>query len=195
MNIENVKNAIKESKSKADVLRVLNLSINGRNHKSLNNVIDKYNLDISHFNRGVDKKRKYDIVKKECPICGEIFETKKGHNKEKMTCSHACSNVYFRSGENNGNYKDFDDIDDVRSANFSKKYRKVCFEHHEHKCVYCGEDKILDVHHYDGNKRNNKPENLIPICPTHHGYYHSRYRNIVEDKINEYYINFKNNRS
>ena len=36
------------------------------------------------------------------------------------------------------------------------------------------------------NENNNDPENLIPLCPTHHQYLHSRYRNLIIDKINEY---------
>jgi 5-methylcytosine-specific restriction endonuclease McrA len=67
-------------------------------------------------------------------------------------------------------------------------YRTTCFLHHEKKCVVCGEDKIIDVHHYDENKNNNSTENLIPLCPTHHRYWHSRYRSLIQKKVDHYKI-------
>lgn len=42
-------------------------------------------------------------------------------------------------------------------------YRKLTKE-----CVICGFDKIVDVHHIDGNKQNSSKENLIGLCPNHH---------------------------
>jgi hypothetical protein len=35
-------------------------------------------------------------------------------------------------------------------------------------CVICGFDKIVDIHHLDGNKQNNSENNLIGLCPNHH---------------------------
>lgn len=49
----------------------------------------------------------------------------------------------------------------------------------------------MTVHHFDENKKNNTKENLIPLCPTHHQYWHSRYRFLVEGKIVKYIKNFK----
>jgi hypothetical protein len=46
-----------------------------------------------------------------------------------------------------------------------------------------GEDKIVEVHHLDGDRNNNNVLNLVPLCPTHHKYWHSRYKSNVEDKI------------
>jgi hypothetical protein len=50
----------------------------------------------------------------------------------------------------------------------------------------CGERKIVAVHHANGNHNDNRPENLIPICPTHHAYVHSRYAAEVLPIIEEY---------
>lgn len=90
--------------------------------------------------------------------------------KTQVTCSHGCSNTHFRSGENNGNYK-------------GEHYRTVCFDTHEKKCIVCGEDKIVAVHHYDENHNNNDIYNLIPLCPTHHQYVHSKYKDLVQPII------------
>lgn len=107
------------------------------------------------------------INKKECPACGKM------HSKKAITCSYACSNRYFRSGRNNPNWKD-------------ETYRTTCFEKHEKKCVVCGEDKIVAVHHMNENKKDNSLLNLVPLCPTHHQYIHSRYKDEVLPIIEEY---------
>ena len=33
---------------------------------------------------------------------------------------------------------------------------------------------------------NDEITNFVPLCPTHHQYYHSRFRYLVKDKIDEY---------
>jgi len=104
---------------------------------------------------------------RECAVCGKPV---KGKAK---TCSYSCSNTFFRSGEDNPNWKD-------------STYRSTCFAHHKKECIICGENKIVHVHHYDGNKNNNTPENLIPLCPTHHQYLHSRYKKLIFEQVKKY---------
>lgn len=53
-------------------------------------------------------------------------------------------------------------------------YRDICFKSKKHECVYCGEKELVDVHHLDEDKTNNVIENLIPLCPTHHRYMHTK---------------------
>ena len=108
---------------------------------------------------------------KECPVCS------KKHGKEGITCSHSCSNTYFRSGINNPNWK-------------NESYRSTCWVHHEKKCIVCDEEKIVAVHHVNENREDNRPENLVPLCPTHHQYVHSRYRDEVQPLIDEYLKQF-----
>jgi len=123
------------------------------------------------------KKLKYKLINKTCPVCTKKFETSLGHPREKTVCSRACSNTYFRSGPNNPNWKE-------------SQYRSTCFLYHDKKCVYCGETNIVEVHHYDENKKNNLPKNLIPLCPTHHKYWHSRYRYIIVETVYNYRVDF-----
>ena len=108
---------------------------------------------------------------KKCPICDKEFISKS------KTCSYSCSNKFFRTGENNGNWK-------------QDTYQSTCFLYHEKKCVVCSEDKIVAVHHLNENHNDNRPENLIPLCPTHHQYVHSRYKILVQPKIDEYLKNY-----
>jgi hypothetical protein len=56
------------------------------------------------------------------------------------------------------------------------------------------EDKIVDVHHLDENRDNNDIYNLIPLCPTHHRYWHSTYKNEIENKVYSYIKDFIKNR-
>lgn len=75
----------------------------------------------------------------------------------------------------------------------SKNYRTICFANHEKKCIVCGETKIVEVHHLNENRKDNSPDNLVPVCPTHHQYIHSRYKNLVMPII-ELYLANKSNR-
>jgi len=147
--------------SARDYLASLGISGKGQYSKVLNDKRSELNLEWKlKANRIVDKK---------CPVCNKTF---KPGTKEQVTCSYSCSNTYFRSGSNNGSYK---------AA--TKNYRTRCFEVHDKKCVVCGETKIVAVHHYDENHDNNEIDNLIPLCPTHHQYVHSQYKEDVQPII------------
>lgn len=111
-----------------------------------------------------------------CIVCGKQL-TQKQIDYKNETCSYVCSNKYFANIRN--------------KPEKYKNYRAICFYNHEKKCVICGEDKIVSVHHYDGDKTNNNRDNLIPLCPTHHQYLHSRHRELIIDKIEEYRKNIE----
>jgi len=167
---------INDCYSISDVCRKTHGYVNGTSTRAARKMIEKYGLDTSHFDGGISKKVKYATIIKECPICGKSFETKLGHRKEKTVCSRGCSNTYFRSGEDHPNYKE-----EISDGYYG--YRRACFEYHDKRCVVCGEDKIVAVHHMDENNKNNDPKNLVPLCPTHHGYWHSRYRHLIEEQV------------
>ncbi len=190
VNKKEFEEAVISSKSKSDLCRRLNISTNGSGFEKIDKLSKEFEITLE-FRKQRNHFLKYPNVIKKCPICNDDFETKSGSKSEKTTCSRACANTHFRSDVNNPNYKDIDDFD-IKSRTFSKKYQQVCFKHHEHKCVVCNENLLLDVHHYDGNKRNNKPENLIPMCATHHNYWHSKYKYLIEDKVIKYVYNFIN---
>ena len=176
MNRKNLQQIVNESKSKSEVCRKLGISVNGNGFKKVKTLFEEHTININILKTNLrDSKTKYPLIEKSCPVCGDIFKTRKGHIRETKTCSHSCSNTYFRSGEDNPNWK-------------QDSYRSTCFLYHKKECIICGENKIVEVHHFDGNNKNNIPENLIPLCPTHHQYYHSKYRNIVNEKI----IKFRN---
>lgn len=97
--------------------------------------------------------------------------------KNSVTCSYSCANKKFRTGENNGNWK-------------QDCYVTTCFLYHKKECVICGEQNIVEVHHLDENNKNNSPTNLVPLCPNHHKYWHSKFKYLVEQKILDYMKEF-----
>lgn len=178
MQKKEIENLVKESTSRTNICEKLGIHANESNIKYINSLIIKYNLDISHFQSYGRFVRKYEKIEKTCPVCGKVFETQKNHPREKTVCSRACSNTYFRSGENNGNYKN--------GGCGDKVYRTICFSKKEKKCVVCGFDKIIEVHHLDGDNNNNKVSNLIPLCPNHHKMIHTnKYKKEIEELIEE----------
>ena len=109
---------------------------------------------------------------KECAWCGKKIE---------RTVSQVERNQsgYFYCCQQHGNLhknflrKESGEWDD------SLNYRLKAFEVYPHKCSCCGwdeDERILEVHHIDENRKNNSLENLIILCPTCHrkitlGYY------------------------
>ncbi len=122
---------------------------------------------------GISKHKQFCYLNpvniKPCPVCTAPIK----NYKTSVTCSSGCANTLFRTGPAHANWSD---------AN----YRSTCFYYHDKKCVVCGELNIIDVHHLDSDRTNNNPDNLIPLCPTHHQYWHSSYRKHVESIILDY---------
>lgn len=112
---------------------------------------------------------------KPCSICGNPIK----NYKSSKTCGYSCSNTKFRSGPNNPNCRE-------------ESYRTTCFHFHQKKCVVCNETNIVEVHHLDENNKNNEPSNLIPLCPTHHQYWHSRFRPLIQEQVDSYVLNWIN---
>ena len=110
-----------------------------------------------------------------CKVCNKPI---KNYKTSKGTCSRSCANTHFKSGEKNGNWR-------------QDSYRTTCFLYHGKECVVCKESNLVEVHHLDENHQNNDPSNLIPLCPTHHQYWHSRFKHLIEDKVLSYIKSWK----
>jgi hypothetical protein len=121
----------------------------------------------------------YTVV---CACCGDDFIVKEREQlypqKEQYFCSRACANS--TGGKAKALKHHYDDV---------AHYVTVAWRHHVKKCLVCGEVKIVAVHHYDENHENNDPKNLVPLCPTHHQYMHSKYRVEIADAVEEYISN------
>lgn len=114
-----------------------------------------------------------------CSCCGLTFLVKERENqfplKEQYFCSRRCSNSV--GGRAKADKYHYDEV-----AN----YTTVAWRHHERKCLVCGEDKVVAVHHYNENHNDNRPENLVPLCPTHHQYMHSKHKSLITEAVDKY---------
>lgn len=169
----------------SDLRRVNEYKKKGWNH---------YCSDECH---GLKKARQ---IERPCGTCGVLVsrdesqfkKSKSGHLFCNKSCSIKYNNRVLRSGVNNPWHQKT-----VRRAaygeeisNSSSHYRTIAFAHHDKECVVCGEDKIVACHHMNGEHDDNRPENLVVLCPTHHGYWHSKWRFLIEDKVRAYQEQF-----
>jgi hypothetical protein len=137
------------------------------------------------FVKGIEnkfgKKSKYDVV---CVTCQQQFQVvereKLFPSKEKYFCSRNCANSVGGKVKAIKHYRSDDEV----------KYTTLAWRHHKKECIVCGENKIVAVHHYNENHNDNRPENLVPLCPTHHQYIHSKYKWVIKDIVDNYVNNF-----
>lgn len=169
---EEIENVVKSVDSFSQVLKAFNKPKNGYYVKRFKQLIDEHKCDTSHFEK---------TAMIECNHCGKIFEVMLHDKDKRKFCSLKCGNQKIRGAAIPKNEEDLYG---------EKKYRLICFRYHEKKCVVCGEANIVGVHHYDENHENNDPKNLVPICPTHHCYLHSNFKNLVSDKVDDYHKKF-----
>ena len=113
-------------------------------------------------------------------LCQACEAPIKDYKNSKGTCSYSCSNKFFSHLRN-------------KPENYTR-YTTICWKEHKKECIVCGENKIVAVHHYNENHEDNRIENLVPLCPTHHQYMHSRYaeeiRHIVDNYVNTFILRF-----
>lgn len=83
----------------------------------------------------------------------------------------------------------------------SDHYREFCFSHKKEECEVCGDSNEVLVHHIDGDRTNNKLENLLPVCREHHAKIHYGHeevkqysRKLPSDKRSKHISNTTNGR-
>lgn len=108
-----------------------------------------------------------------CSHCQKSFERRKSRlNKSKSSlyfCSRKCKDSAQRII---GGLKD---IQPPHYGEINSDYRTIALRHFPHHCSSCGYKRIpeiLQAHHKDGNRSNNKLENLELLCPTCHLEHH-----------------------
>jgi hypothetical protein len=128
------------------------------------------------FDAELGEIKQFDVV---CSCCGFDFTVdereKQFPSKQNYFCSRSCSNSI--GGKAKSLKYHYDEV-----AN----YVTVAWRYHERKCLVCGEENVVAVHHLNEIHADNRPENLVPLCPTHHQYMHSRHKTLIEQKVNEY---------
>lgn len=156
-SLEELKQIFETSVSKQEVATKLNFTYsNGKVYKKIDSLSFEYNLSMDHFDPFLSKKlsAKYVAIEKQCPVCGNLFETKLNHRDEKTTCSSGCSNVYFaackhtelsnlkRSLKLRKNFikcrKAKKSNKDSQDKKKQKKARTKIIKRYEKTCQFCG---------------------------------------------------------
>lgn len=142
----------------------------------------KYHTESYRLKQNQKLDRQFGPIedhKKLCKICKTDFIFK-GRIRTKeyeraLFCSRSCANTRTKWWNVNATH-----------------YRTIALRHHAEKCVICGFNKIVAIHHIDENKKNNSPDNLIPLCPNHHEMYHSnKWKNEIKPYIDEWQDSFR----
>ena len=132
-NIEKIREAVKNSINYLEVLDLIEIPRQGNNTKTLKGIIEKNNIDTSHFTgRARTYKRKEETSLK------DYLNNKVG----------------------------------ISTSSLKEKLFKEGYK--ENKCEICGISEwqgksiICQLHHIDGNNKNNNLENLQILCPNCH---------------------------
>lgn len=127
-----------ESLSISEVLRKLNLTATGGSHKHIKNLAIKFGIDTSHF---LGQSLLAGI-----------------RNPGVIKIKRSCDNIL-----------------QMNSKASSAQLRRALKEKNiEYKCNQCNIDSwnnkklTLQIHHIDGNNKNNVVENLVFLCPNCH---------------------------
>lgn len=128
------------------------------------------------FNEKLGKLKEFSVVCERCESVFVVTERELQHpEKRAYFCSRSCANS--QGGKAKAKKHHSDEV---------AKYVTVAWRHHKKECVVCGENKIVAVHHYNEDHNDNDPKNLVPLCPTHHQYMHSKYKGSIVGIVNAY---------
>ena len=124
----------------------------------------KCNKETKIITKGVCHNcyRKHFWVQKKdiCPRCKRTI-----HLKSKGLCAGCYNTVYRLEDQKARNQMRLYGLD-------YETYKKIT-----EKCIVCGFNKFVALHHLDQNKKNNSEANLIGLCPNHHQMLHTlKYR-------------------
>ena len=145
--------------------------------------IESYkNIKVAKKNFFAHKLGEFKSFEVICTRCNSTFvvaEREFQHPvKQKYFCSRKCANS--TGGKAKAKKYHTDDV---------AHYVTVAWRHHEKKCIVCKEEKIVAVHHYNEDHDDNNPKNLVPLCPTHHQYIHSKFKIEIIDIVDSYIKN------
>lgn len=119
-------------------------------------------------------KSKQSNVELTCAFCNKSFKRKVSSLVSSKNgiyfCSRICKdNAMKRENWNENIMSCFPSH--YGSGNGDWSYRRIAFDNYPNKCEKCRyneHSEILQVHHIDGDRTNNKKENLMILCPNCH---------------------------
>ena len=198
VTFEEVKSAVENSGTYSEIARKLFGDDSYSKREKVKKLIDEYNLEFVHksekknfcLNCGKEIDGKNKGRKKFCSSsCAASYNNK--NRKEKHYCEHCgkelknkrnkyCSVKCQKEHEYEQNIQKWKDgVDDGwtgKQASLKPYIKRYLLEKHNYKCEKCGwgeknpktNEVPLQVHHIDGDCKNNKEENLQLLCPNCH---------------------------
>jgi Zn finger protein HypA/HybF involved in hydrogenase expression len=133
-----LENTVKLANCWFDWLKILNIPKGGCNYRTLKRKANLYNIDVSHFN--------YDYARTHNGL-----RVVKNRSDKEIFCLNSCINKT-----------------NLKKAYIDRVLNGSC------KCEMCGitdwnnKPLIMQLHHLDGNPKNNVKENLQLLCPNCH---------------------------
>ena len=101
------------------------------------------------------------VILVECNQCGEKIQKNTSQQRSSKTglffCNNLCKNRYL--AKNKRWQKDEVKSHQKRKEILLEKVGNIC-----QQCNYSEDKKMLDIHHYDHNHKNNKCDNLRVLC-------------------------------
>lgn len=121
-------------------------------------------------------------------ICHNCYRQKHWNRKKKI-CKR-CQRLMFLKGRGvcAGCYNTLFYLEYQKARNQMQLYGLdyEIYKKITEKCIICGFDKFVALHHLDQNKKNNSTDNLVGLCPNHHQMLHTiKYRNEVFQLLKE----------
>ena len=160
--------AIQEVKYLGQVLQMLGAHDNTSNRKKLREFIEENEIDASHI-KSKTTRSKYELNPKRCRYCNEVIPYEKRQND---FCSHSCAASYNNLGTVRNGTALPEHSYCLNCGKEITRGNKYC----DNSCQKCGWHEVnpytgivpLQIHHIDGDCKNNKEENLQLLCPNCH---------------------------
>ena len=138
-----------------------------KDKRAYTNIKDQDNIVCSVECRS--SRHKNARIQLECDYCEDIYKvapSKATNSKSGFNfCSRSCKDNAQRISSN------IPEIQPSHYGTISKNYRVIAFRNNPKICMSCKYDEcpdILEVHHKDCDRSNNKLDNLAVLCPICH---------------------------
>jgi hypothetical protein len=114
---------------------------------------------------------RWTSVQQECKVCGKKYWIRKSHAHTRTTCGRECHKKYrtlFLSGKNCPAWKGGVSQRAKYKGGFTEELKKSVKNRDGNKCVSCGLQKTLQVHHVNFKRDDNRIDNLVTLCASCH---------------------------